>query len=49
MKNSGFEPFGYEVSFGFEEGDYPPIQVELSTGEIVNLVGRIDRVDKLIT
>jgi len=48
MKNSGFEPFGYEVSFGFEEGDYPPIKVELSTGEIVNLVGRIDRVDKLI-
>ncbi|MBU3188461.1 exodeoxyribonuclease V subunit gamma [Clostridium bowmanii] len=48
MKNSGFEPFGYEVSFGFNEGDYPPIQVELSTGEIVNLVGRIDRVDKLI-
>ena len=48
MKNSGFEPFGYEVSFGFDEGDYPPIQVELSTGEKVNLVGRIDRVDKLI-
>jgi ATP-dependent helicase/nuclease subunit B len=48
MKNSGFEPFGYEVSFGFEEGDYPPIEVELSTGEKVNLVGRIDRVDKLI-
>ena len=48
MKNSGFEPFGYEVSFGFEQGDYPPIKVELSTGEIVNLVGRIDRVDKLI-
>ncbi|HEY8889951.1 MAG TPA: helicase-exonuclease AddAB subunit AddB [Clostridium sp.] len=48
MKNSGFEPFGYEVSFGFEEGDYPPIRVELSTGETVNLVGRIDRVDKLI-
>ena len=48
MKNSGFEPFGYEVSFGFEEGDYPPIKIELSTGETVNLVGRIDRVDKLI-
>lgn len=49
MKNSGFEPFGYEVSFGFNEGDYPPIEVELSTGEKVNLVGRIDRVDKLIS
>ncbi len=48
MKNSGFEPFGYEVSFGLNPGDYPPIEVELSTGEIVNLVGRIDRVDKLI-
>ncbi|MBZ9625503.1 exodeoxyribonuclease V subunit gamma [Clostridium sp. FP2] len=48
MKNSGFEPFGYEVSFGFNDGDYPPIQIELSTGETVNLVGRIDRVDKLI-
>ncbi|MBK5241029.1 MAG: helicase-exonuclease AddAB subunit AddB [Clostridium sp.] len=49
MKNSGFEPFGYEVSFGVKDGDYPPIPVELSTGEKVNLVGRIDRVDKLIT
>ncbi|MCB2293994.1 helicase-exonuclease AddAB subunit AddB [Clostridium algoriphilum] len=48
MKNSGFEPFGYEVSFGFEQGDYPPIKIKLSTGEMVNLVGRIDRVDKLI-
>ena len=42
------EAESYEVSFGFKEGDYPPIQVELSTGEKVNLVGRIDRVDKLI-
>ncbi|MCJ7688914.1 MAG: PD-(D/E)XK nuclease family protein, partial [Clostridiaceae bacterium] len=49
MKNSGFEPFGYEVSFGVKDGDYPPIPVELSTGEKVNLVGRIDRVDKLIS
>ena len=48
MKNSGFEPFGYEITFGLKEGDYPPIQVELSTGEKVNLVGRIDRVDKLM-
>ncbi|MGK0468142.1 PD-(D/E)XK nuclease family protein, partial [Clostridium sp.] len=49
MKNSGFEPFGYEVSFGVQDGDYPPIAVELSTGEKVNLVGRIDRVDKLVS
>jgi ATP-dependent helicase/nuclease subunit B len=48
MKNSGFEPFGYEVSFGVKDGDYPPIAVKLSTGETVNLVGRIDRVDKLL-
>jgi ATP-dependent helicase/nuclease subunit B len=48
MKNSGFEPFGYEVSFGVKDGDYPPIAIKLSTGETVNLVGRIDRVDKLL-
>jgi ATP-dependent helicase/nuclease subunit B len=46
IKRSGFEPSGYEVGFGVN-GDFPPIIIELSSGEKVNLIGRIDRVDKL--
>lgn len=46
MKRSGFEPIGYEVEFG-DKGDYPPIVIELSNGEKVKLIGRIDRIDKL--
>lgn len=46
IKRSGFEPLGYEVDFQ-EGGQYPPIILELSTGEKINLIGRIDRVDTL--
>ncbi|MCY6371394.1 helicase-exonuclease AddAB subunit AddB [Clostridium ganghwense] len=46
MRRSGFEPIGYEVEFG-DKGTYPPIVIELSNGEKVKLIGRIDRVDKL--
>lgn len=46
MKRSGFQPIGYEVEFG-DRGTYPPITIELSNGEKVKLIGRIDRVDKL--
>lgn len=46
LKRSGFEPMGYEVSFG-REGYYPPIEIELADGEKLYLEGRIDRVDVL--
>jgi ATP-dependent helicase/nuclease subunit B len=46
IKRSGFEPTGYEVGFGVN-GDFPPITIELSSGERINLIGRIDRVDKM--
>lgn len=46
MKRSGFQPVGYEVEFS-DKGSYPPIIIELSNGEKINLIGRIDRIDKL--
>jgi len=45
---SNFEPIGYEVDFG-EGGSFPPIVIELDSGEKITLVGRIDRVDELKT
>lgn len=39
---------GYEVEFG-EGGEYPPIVIELDSGEKIKLVGRIDRIDTLST
>lgn len=41
-----FEPSGYELSFGIN-GEFSPISVELHSGENVNLIGRIDRIDQL--
>lgn len=46
LKRSGFQPIGHEIGFGSGIG-YPPIEIELSSGERVKLIGRIDRVDKL--
>lgn len=46
INRGDFVPEGYEVSFGFD-GDLPPISVELHSGEKVNLIGRVDRVDEL--
>lgn len=47
MERGTFEPLGYEISFGFDKDDYyPPIPITLSTGEVVKLQGKIDRVDK---
>ncbi|AEY66286.1 helicase-exonuclease AddAB subunit AddB [Clostridium sp. BNL1100] len=48
IRRSSFEPVGYEVEFG-EGGAYPPIVIELDTGEKIKLVGRIDRIDTLST
>ncbi|MDD3225097.1 MAG: helicase-exonuclease AddAB subunit AddB [Clostridium sp.] len=47
IKRSAFKPVGFEMDFS-KYGKYPPIVVELSSGEKVNLIGRIDRIDMLI-
>jgi len=46
MKRGGFIPEGYELSFG-NSGDFPPIAIKLHSGEIVSLIGRVDRVDSM--
>ncbi len=46
-KQSDFEPFGYELSFG--DGILPPLEITLDNGRRVQLVGKIDRVDVLQT
>ena len=48
IRASRFEPLGYELGFG-EGQEFPPITVETSSGDRINLVGRIDRVDVLQT
>jgi ATP-dependent helicase/nuclease subunit B len=48
IKRSGFEPIGYEVAFG-EGGKFPPMTIELPSGDKVYLTGRIDRVDVMKT
>lgn len=48
VRMGSFEPVDYEVVFG-ENGKYPPIVLELSSGERIHLQGRIDRVDELDT
>ncbi|GAJ60025.1 helicase-exonuclease AddAB subunit AddB [Geobacillus thermoleovorans] len=42
---SGFVPIGLELSFG-PNGDLPPLRFRLPDGTVMELVGRIDRVDK---
>lgn len=44
IRRSGFDPIGYEISFG-KGGTFPPISIPLASGETVYLSGRIDRVD----
>lgn len=46
IEASGFEPAGYEVEFG-ENGRYPPITIELPSGECIKMTGRIDRIDSM--
>ncbi len=44
LKNSSFKILGNELEF--KEGkDYPPIELELESGEKVEITGKIDRVD----
>ncbi|MFT4414876.1 helicase-exonuclease AddAB subunit AddB [Fredinandcohnia humi] len=44
-KASGFAPVGLELGFG-KKGPLPPIQFTLDNGSTMEIVGRIDRVDK---
>lgn len=46
MKRGKFVPKAYELSFG-NSGDIPPISIRLHSGEKVNLIGRVDRIDLL--
>lgn len=46
IKNSEFVPVGYEAEFNFS-GKYPPIELQLSSGEKVKVIGKIDRIDYL--
>jgi len=48
LKNSSFEPVGYEVGFG-DEAELPAIVLELDSGEQIKLTGRVDRIDALKT
>ncbi|SHH91987.1 DNA helicase/exodeoxyribonuclease V, subunit B [Clostridium collagenovorans DSM 3089] len=48
MKRGNFTPVGYEIEFGLGDNGYPPIEIELSNGQNVYLMGKIDRVDKLV-
>lgn len=47
-KASVFEPIGLEIAFG-PKGDLPPVRYRLKNGMSLELVGRIDRVDKAET
>ncbi|WP_410506215.1 helicase-exonuclease AddAB subunit AddB [Haloimpatiens sp. FM7315] len=47
MQKSNFEPLGYEMTFE-EGGDFPPIEITLKNNLKVKLIGRIDRIDKLV-
>lgn len=47
-KRSSFDIAGHEMSFN-TKGDYPPIKIELPSGDKIELIGRIDRVDELKT
>jgi ATP-dependent helicase/nuclease subunit B len=46
IKKGGFNPAAHEAAFG-GGGVYPPISIELQSGERINLMGRIDRVDTM--
>ncbi|HHT63582.1 MAG: helicase-exonuclease AddAB subunit AddB [Bacillota bacterium] len=44
IRRGSFEPVGYEMDFRMG-GKFPPIVIQLDSGETVILTGRIDRVD----
>lgn len=48
MRRGNFIPLGHEIVFD-ENGNFPPIVIELDSGERIKLTGRIDRLDVLKT
>lgn len=46
LKKGEFDLYGHELSFG-KGGDFPPLEIELASGEKIFLEGRIDRIDVL--
>lgn len=44
FETSLFRPFDFEVSFG-GDGVFPPIEIPLGNNILMNLIGKIDRVD----
>lgn len=48
IRLGSFEPLGYELGFG-DKDKFPPIVIELESGDQIKLTGRIDRVDSLKT
>lgn len=44
MRMGDFIPEGYEIAFG-DGSMYPPIEVKMHSGEILYLIGRVDRLD----
>ena len=44
IRSSSFNPIDYEVGFG-EKEKYPPIVIQLDSGQEIKLTGRIDRID----
>ncbi|MBC8062193.1 MAG: helicase-exonuclease AddAB subunit AddB [Clostridiaceae bacterium] len=48
VKSGSFSPAGHEIEFG-KSPEFPPITMELSSGDKISLTGRIDRVDEMIT
>lgn len=48
VKRGGFNPAGHEMAFGSGK-DFPPIVFKLPSGEEINFIGRVDRMDELTT
>lgn len=48
IARSSFENTDHETEFG-KKGEYPPITIQLPSGDKIDLIGRIDRVDELET
>ncbi|NLI93166.1 MAG: helicase-exonuclease AddAB subunit AddB [Peptococcaceae bacterium] len=48
IRRGSFEPLGYEMGFG-EGEEFPPIVIEMESGQKINLTGKIDRVDAFKT
>jgi len=44
LKYSDFKPVGHEVEFG-NRGEYKPISLKLDSGENIEIIGKIDRLD----